>query len=63
MAVFGMLSGQFSDPWEAMWKMSDRWDENGNVKPDATKSIIASIGTQMDYIAKMSGGNESARSC
>lgn len=61
MAVYGMLSGQFSNPWEAMWKMSDRWDENGNVKSGATASIIASMGTQMDYITRMYGGNEYAQ--
>lgn len=57
MGFYGMVSGQFSNPWEAMWEMSDMWDSKGNVKEDATQNVLNAMGTKLDMFSGIYGAD------
>ena len=44
---YGVMSGQYSDPFKAGWEAVDRWDENGNVKAGAAEKVANSYATEL----------------
>lgn len=58
MGYYGVMSGAFSDPYEAMSTMMLRWDENGNEIGGSGDAILSSIGAKVDMYSAISGGNE-----
>ena len=46
-AFYGVMSGQYSDPFKAGWEAVDRWDANGNVKAGAAEKVANSYATEL----------------
>lgn len=58
MGYYGVISGEFSDPYEAMSSMMLRWDENGNEIGGSGDAILSSLSAKVDMYSAISNGNE-----
>lgn len=56
-AYFGVLSGQYSSPFEAIRGGLDKYDENGNLRADYGQRMAATMDTALATYGRLGGGN------
>ena len=52
---FGMLSGAGNDPFSATWALQNKWDENGNIRTEATDAMAAALDAKVGLMRSAYG--------